>query len=356
MFRFTRNLFSTDKNPASKQKLKTSFRPGLEVMESRYALSTASGAMHTVAPPPGHLSQEIAFCIDAHTHLLMENGVALNGGTGTPAGVTSLSAGRGLQGAPDVFVKAGDGSFWKFDQNQWTRLLRPTADAVLSFATVNGGRAYAILRNVNTGGVSLQEYDGATWHKLPAIGTPRTVDAITDGSATDALFVLNTDNSMYDYFQFAPGSGFLSDKLINASAHPFSRVTEFSAGLDLQGNADVYATFTSQVGTSALYKNRLGSNPNSWAFVTNGTNYTHISATDSGAVWLSGRDHSVFLIDAFGHKANETVLGNAFAANISAATSQDVFIVGTNGSLTQWVDTFAWHTVQFGSAGTVQIG
>jgi hypothetical protein len=353
MFAAISKLFTGSKKPQPKN---SSFKPGFEYLEAREVLSTATGGMHTVAPPAGHVTEQIYFYIDAHTHLLKENSSAINGTAGTPAAVQLLSAGHGAKGEPDVFVTAGDGSFWKFDAGTWTKLLKPTADQVESFAAVDGGRAYAVLENVKTGGISLDEYDGASWHKIPVIGTPRSVDAVTDTSNRDVAFVLNTDGSMYDYGQFNPGSSFLSDKLFNAPHLFGARITEYSAGLDAQGDANVYATIRTAFGFSNLFRNREGSSPNGWDKIASGTTYSHFSATDNGAVWLAGKDNSVFELDKFGKLVPGSQRGNAFSATISAATFDDVYFVSSDGSLTQWVNSpnVGWESIELASPGSVQ--
>jgi len=357
MFGFINKLFSAKKNPSTAFK-SGNFKLGMETLEMREVPSAASGAMHTVAPPPGHLTQQIAFYIDAQTHLLRENSTDLNVGSNTPSNVRLLSAGHDARGGAEVFVTAGDGSFWKWDAGTWSKLLKPTADIVEGFAAVDGGRAYAILENVKTGGISLQEYDGVSFHKIPAIGTPATLDAITEPGNTDALVVKNTDGSLMDYFQFSPGSTFLSDKLFAPSRFSISRITDFSVGLDSIGRADVYATFKSRFGPSSLEKNLVGSSPSNWSIVANGSTYKKFSATDNGEVWVIGSDGSVFEYDQFGHKDPQTEIGSFIAgADISAATSQDVFIVSADGAMTQWVNSLngAFEAVQVDGPGTVRL-
>src|SRR4029077_1401107 len=108
MFGLVSKLFAG----AKKSSPKPTSRLGVEALEVREVLSTSSGAMHAVAPPAGHLTQEITFYIDANDHLLRENSTALNGGKNTPSNVKLLSAGHDARGGAEVFVTAGDGSFW----------------------------------------------------------------------------------------------------------------------------------------------------------------------------------------------------------------------------------------------------
>jgi hypothetical protein len=356
MFTRIRKLVAGPK--ASSPKPTSSFRPQFEALESREVQSTATGGMHTVAPPPGHLTQQIEFHIDARSHLLVENGTAINGAPNTPSGVRLLSAGHGARGGADVFVTASDGAMWKFDQGTWTKILKPTADKVLSFAAVDGGRAIAALQNVATGGITLDEYNGSGWVKIPAIGTPSQVDAVTDTSGRDVAFVLNADGSMYDYGQFNPGSAFLSDKLFNGGRPLISRITQFSAGLDAQGDAQVYATINSPVlHTSNLFKNKEGSSPSGWLQVGQGQFYTDFSATNNGAVWIAGTNHSVFELDQFGHIVSGSGRGNAFAATLGAAADGDVYFVDTSGSLHQWVNSpnVGWEDITLTGPGAVQV-
>jgi hypothetical protein len=357
MFGFINKLFSAKKNPTTAFK-SGNFKLGMEALEIRDVPSAASGAMHTVAPPVGHLTEQISFYIDANNHLLRENSTNLNGGKNTPSNVKLLSAGHDANGGAEVFVTAGDGSFWKWDAGTWTKLLKPTADKVEGFAAVDGGRAYAILENVNTGGISLQEYTGSSFHKIPVTGTPASLDAITIGNNMDTVFVKNTNGSLLDYQQFDPGSSFLSDTLFAPSVHSISHITDFSAGLDQLGRAEVYATFKTLFGTSSFSKNLAGASVNSWQFIADGSTIKKFSATDDGAVWVIGSDGSIFEYDLFGHKVPQTEMGSfARGADISAATSQDVFFVATDGSMTQWVDSLggAYEAVQVDGPGTVQL-
>src|SRR5262249_12788327 len=149
MFALTRKLSSNQNKPGRK----STFKPQLEALETREVLSASSAAMHAVAPPAGHPTQQNVFYIDQQTHLLKDNSIVLNGKTNTPSAVQSLSAGHDPLGFADVFVTAGDGSFWRWNEGNWTKMLGP--NVVKSFAAVNGGRVYAIFQD-NT----LHEYDG----------------------------------------------------------------------------------------------------------------------------------------------------------------------------------------------------
>src|SRR5262245_44377905 len=104
MFGFIRKLFTATKKVNLKTTFKPPlFKPGMEALEMREVPSAATGAMHTVAPPADHLTQQFAFYIDANTHLLRENSTDLNVGKNTPSNVKLLSAGHDARGGAEVF-------------------------------------------------------------------------------------------------------------------------------------------------------------------------------------------------------------------------------------------------------------
>jgi hypothetical protein len=326
MFGLTRKPFAVNKKPNRTP----TFKPQIEALERREVPSASSPAMHAVAPPAGHPTQQNYFYIDEQTHLLKLNSLTLNGTTNTPSGVQSLSAGHDRIGFVDVFVTAGDGSFWRWNEGNWTKLLGP--DVVKSFAAVDGGRVYAIFQD-NT----LHEFDSSNWLLIPGSGSVKAIDAVTTKSNTDGVFALNTDGSFWDYVQIDPGSAFLSDKLYGSGRYKFSRITDFSAGFDSSGNPEVYATFTTLLGTANLYKIRAGSSESSWSFVAAGSTFKAYSATTDGAVWVIGSDGSVYEYDQYSHKQNE--LGSfASATSISAASSTDVYFVSSDHKISEWVD------------------
>jgi hypothetical protein len=360
MFGLSRKRFSGQKTSGSK----STFRPQLEALETREVLSTSSAALHAVSSPhPTDVNQrfggEADFYIDLNTHLLKVNSVVLNGKANTPSAVQSLSAGHGSDGNADVFVKAGDGSFWEAagPALTWSKLLGP--GQVKSFAAVDGGRVYAIF-----GDNTLHEYIGANWFQVPNSGQVKALDAVTDKSGYDAVFVLNADNSFGEIYTvplrlpgpqvsamtpsviaYPPPGGIVSPPptvytelaLPGFIRHPdgtvstFPEVHGFSAGTDLGGRADVYVKWWD----GSLRKN-VGASPNGWSTVAAAGTFSLFSATDSGAVWVIGKDNTPFGVDptalyeydAFGNKQYDR--GNTASLSISAASSTDVYFVDTS--------------------------
>jgi hypothetical protein len=101
----------------------------------------------------------------------------LNGGGRGPQAVQTLSAGHGVHGYADVVAKAGDGSLWEEETGgiyNWQELLGPRQ--VLSYATVDGGRVFAIFSDH-----TLHQFTpGSGWSLMPTPGTVQSLDAVTN--------------------------------------------------------------------------------------------------------------------------------------------------------------------------------
>src|SRR5262249_47279518 len=113
-------------------------RLGLEALEERKVLSTASANIHAVTDAYGHSA---VFYIDPNNHAFYEvdayHGKRLLSGAYT---VQSFSAGLDATGHADAFVKAGDNSFWEFNSRGWHQVLG--RNYVKDFAAVKGDRVY----------------------------------------------------------------------------------------------------------------------------------------------------------------------------------------------------------------------
>jgi hypothetical protein len=329
---------------------KSTFRPQIEALETREVLSTSSSALHAVSPSPSAPFEQNDFYIDLNTHLLNLNSVVLNGKPNTPSAVQSLSAGHGPDGGADVFVTAGDGSFWKWWDGRWSKLLGP--GQVKSFAAVDGGSVYAIFAD-NT----LHECIGSSWLRVLNSGTVQALDAVTDKFGHDAIYVLNTDNTFGVIYTVpvvsVPGA---KSGIVNpprtvytqlAAAHfaytgygsiTLPGVITFSAGTDLSGKADVYA----ESWTGFLEKN-VGNTPNGWSGVAMRGTFQLFSATDNGAVWVIGTDNTPYGVvssalyeyDAYGNQTNDH--GYAPSLSISAASSTDVYYVDSSHGVDEFM-------------------
>jgi hypothetical protein len=345
-------------NGTQRRQPRTGTRLALEHLETREVLSTSSGALHAVSPVPGHESQENAFYISAQTQLLVDDTTAINGKANTPVGVKAISAGHDANGFADVFATDSGGSLWKDVQGGWTKIKSATSDTVESFAAVDDGRLYAVLQNVSTKHIAVEEYNGSSWTTVPVSGTPKTLDANSTASNTDTVFVQDTDGSLWDYVQFSPGSSFLSDELFLGGTRALTGITTFSAGLDSGGEPEVYASIKSKLGTTSLEKIREGSSPSSWLFIAPGTSYKSFSATTNGEVWVAGANNSIYEYDQFGHIDPNTVFSSASAVDLSAASSTDVYFATSNKSLKEFVqypNFSSWIENNITNPGAVQL-
>jgi hypothetical protein len=351
------------------QARKTLCRPGVEALEAREVLSTASPAIHAVAGPPRHPLLLQTVFLNAHDHLLYQgnadgeglSGTPLNGQATAPHGVTEFSVGHDVNGSLDVFAKAGDTSLWKFQPGTgWTELAHPRL--VRSFAAVEGGRAFAIFQDG-----TLHRYAGNDWSLVTTPGTVKALDAITDKSGLDNVLVLNGDNSFGQLHYLPPtplhlqaatthaavkvGNTFpgptlllqpiytqlvAAGRLVLPGHHvgTFARVTKFSAGTDIHGKADVYATWT-----GGILRREVGST-GSWTTVALAGTFKDYSAVDKGQVWLIGPDSSLVIYNNSGQRNDVGNLGLQFVSlsgvPASGHYSQAVFGVSTNGIIAEY--------------------
>jgi hypothetical protein len=326
MFTTIAKMLSSRKNRSMKPAAR-SFRPSVESLDARELPSAASGALHAVAPTPGITRDADYFYIDRATGLLHEGQLTLNGGAGTPTGIQTLSAGHDALGRPDVFVKAGDNSFWEFQEGKWTRLRG--SNVVKTYAAVDGGRAYAVLFD-NT----LQEFDGHNWTQVPGSLLSTSVDAVTDKAGDDHVFAMALDGDFWQYDEIIAGSPqFLANEINIGNSK--TRIVDYSVGLSAWGSAEVYASFQTLFGPKNLYENAHGS-ANGWQFVMNGSGYKSFSATDNGAAWIAAPSGAVYEVDQFGHPGN--LLGTFAAASyVSAASSTDVYFVAADHTISEWL-------------------
>jgi hypothetical protein len=365
--------FSGKKSPRKKP----TYQPKLDALEARYALSVSSAAIHAVGDAFGDSS---VFYLDKYyDNALFEvdhNKNTIYGLTSTDpttqgphTAVQAFSAGLDGTGHADVFVKAADSSFWEFSHALGWRQILPagTLNTVQSFAAVKGGRLYAQFTD-NT----LKEFDGANWLTVPGSGTIQALDAVTDNYSCDAVFVKNTDGTFGEfyhgsyqqlaglsYFGFGTigtistgnlariGTG-TSGTIGTGTNMIFSRssyyrpiysvpqVSTFSAGIGLNGQADVYALFF----TGELKKNVGGL----WTTVAAAGTVNQFSATDQEQVWVVASDNTLKKYDAAGvrhdipHWVGETI------TSLSAARSDDVYMVDNHqilfernaGAWTMW--------------------
>jgi hypothetical protein len=304
-------------------------RAGLQVesLERREVLSASSPAPHAIADGPhSNPTLERVFYINKADHALYTatgdtTGTltpwVLSGWSHAPATVQSLSVGHGANGDDDVVIEAADGSLWEDTLTgtanigqmlNWKELLGP--GQVKSFAAVDGGRVFAIFSDS-----TLHLWGGAAWSTVPTPNWVRSIDAVTDKFGHDTVYMLNGDNSFGEVTYLPPqnlpgpmarvaagattvitgpgGVGGVSLQAHYAQLAPahiikagnffvsFPVVTEFSAGTDASGYADVFATWW----TGALDRN-VGNTASGWSqFAAAGT-FKDYNAVDQGHVWV----------------------------------------------------------------------
>jgi hypothetical protein len=329
MRRFLNKLMSDFRSTeAARSARRAPRRAGLQVesLERREVLSVSSLLPHAVTGPASDPTIERVFYIDksdrgVHFANADDQGdlvpsAELNPVGQGPQNVVAISAGHGANGDNDVFAEGGDGSLWEYTigVKGWKEVLG--SHQVKSFAAVDGGRAFAIFSD----GTLHQYTNAAGWSQLPTSGTVTEIDAVTDKFGHDTVYVLN-GNDTFGEFTYLPAlrlpgstaamaktatiitSGGEAVSLLQPyytqllpAGHfffggrttTFSEVTNFSAGSNASGYADVYAT--SWLG--GLEQN-LSNTPTGWvSFAARGT-FTAYSAIDQGQVWIQGPNQVV---------------------------------------------------------------
>jgi hypothetical protein len=201
-------------------------KPSLEALEERAVLSTASFSLHAVTDAFGNSA---VFYLNPQDQGFYEHD-AYHGTRelAGPGSVQAFSAGVDNYGVANVFAKASDTSFWEYNNNiGWHEILGP--NIVGSFAAVKGDRVY-----LQDGVNALWLYTGsgpdAGFYELAAPNSVLSIDAVTDGYGNDAVFAIGTDHSFGEYY----GTGYLP------LAPAYTIQAGFSAGVGINGNADVY--------------------------------------------------------------------------------------------------------------------
>jgi hypothetical protein len=358
-------------------------RAGLQVesLERREVLSASSALPHAVSATASDPSVERVFYINKSDHALYAatgdtkgylTPWVLTGWSHAPSSVQSLSAGHGANGDSDVVIEAADGSMWEDtftgganigQMLNWKELLGP--GQVKSFAAVDGGRVFAIFSDG-----TLHQWGGAAWSTVPTPNWVRSIDAVTDKFGHDTVYVLNGDNSFGEVTYLppqnlpgpmsrvatgattvitGPGSGggvsLQAHYTQLAPAHIIKAgnffvslpvVTEFSAGTDASGYADVFATWW----TGALDRN-VGNTAAGWSqFAAAGT-FKDFNAVDQGQVWITSAAGALTLYTAPGTPANAPFGKVSFPGPFSVLSAVGaggnyawgVFYVGTDGEL-----------------------
>jgi hypothetical protein len=251
--RFARKLFSRSKKPSRTP----TFRPQLESLEDRRVASASSVNVHAVAEPSG---ASVAYFINPDTNTGKEFWEKTDHGRGQEiAGsgeVSDFSAGLNRSGNAVVFAHL-NGTFEYFtDATGWQNTQAPIG--ILNFAAVDGGRLYAVGANhalwqytipytetwriVFGGHVSTVTVTLGGWQELTGPNAVYSVDAVTQTSGSDVVFAEGfygngPTNQLEVYskgtWKYIGGGGDVQ--------------LGFSAGLDSQGNAEVWYQETENI-------------------------------------------------------------------------------------------------------------
>jgi hypothetical protein len=160
------------------------------------------------------------------------------------------------------------------------------------------------------------------------------VDAVTQSSGSDAAFIVRGLGDLEEYvngvFSRLPGSDF-------TPGSNFFQATTISAGLDVNGNADVFALATA-ANHGTLW--RWTNSSQGWTELGGINQFQFISATNNGQVFcLTSFGGELEKFDAQNnlHDLNASEVGE-----IAAASSNDLYTTATNGSLCELNGT-TWH-------------
>jgi hypothetical protein len=308
-----------------------SFRPSFDNLEERQVLSTSSPTIHAVTDSFGHSE---VFFINKQNHAFYEkdaSGTHMLSGANT---VQSFSAGLDRTGHADVFVNDGLNHIFEWNSTSgWQRLNEP--ERMTEFAAVKGDRAYAVGADR-----ALYEYSPpftlfghhfGGWQRLDGPGSVQSIDAVTDKAGRDAVFAIRGDNTFQERFN---GSWqFLS------GANTIKR--GFSAGTDLNGNADVFGID----GVNQLFRHTTSG----WTKLGLPNTVRTISATDAGQVDFITTGGKLEKFDGSG---NLHVLDTVSSyLEVSAAASNDVYVTIWNFSGWERTGGGVWN--QWSPAGTV---
>jgi hypothetical protein len=305
-------------------------RLSFDILEERQVLSTSSPSIHAVLDNFGHSED---FFINKANNAFYEHdagGTHLLSGANT---VKSFSAGLDSTGHADAFVIAGDNSMWEWNSSGWHKLFEP--ERMVEFAAVKGDRAYGVGADR-----ALYEYSPpftifglhfGGWQRLDGPGAVQSIDAVTDKLGRDAVFAIRGDGTFQE--RFGGAWQFLS------GANTIQR--GFSAGTDLNGNADVFGLD----GANQLWRRTTGV----WTKLGAPGTVKTISATDAGQVDFITTGGKLEKFDGAG--ALHVLDTVSTYLEVSAAASNDVYVTIWNSSGWERTGGGVWN--QWSPAGTV---
>ena len=232
-------------------------RPSLEGLEERWMPAASSFNLHAVTDIHGNAT---AYFRSPTSNALEQLSNGKLTAIAAPNTVTDFSAGLDATGLADVFAHL-NGRIQLFDNGAWSDLGQPMA--MNSFAAVDGGRAYfvgsdhslwefsPVVRTPIYWSLGGQVHTGyivsGGWPELWAANAVWALDAVTErpngvNSGRDVVFAIGGDHRL-EAFTEGGWFGNSSNKwqqLTGGSSNGSPVVNSFSAGLDIQGNAEVY--------------------------------------------------------------------------------------------------------------------
>ncbi|MBV8615369.1 MAG: hypothetical protein JOY66_16610 [Acetobacteraceae bacterium] len=249
------------------------------------------------------------------------------------APVQAFSAGVDRFGNADAFVQIGSKVMVEFNSQGAQFVVSPVP--IKEFTATHGDRLY----EVGTDN-SLWMFSPSTgFKKVLGAGQAQYVDAVTrtGGSLAghDELFVVR-GNSELDVANVTVTNGIVATTTVEIAIPNFFRFDTISAGLDVNGNGDVFALSTAANGNQ-LWRFSGGV----WTALGSANEFTQISATNGGTVFCLTSSGSLDKFDA--HNSFTNLYNNSFFA-VAAASSNDVYVADTfDSSLWELTGTSTWH-------------
>jgi hypothetical protein len=310
----------------------------LETLEERQVLSAASAAMHAVVDSSGNSA---VFYINPQNQAFYEKDAyhgtprQLSG----PNTVQEFSAGLDAQGRADAYVLDGAGSLYQWSESRgWVDLIDQTT--ITEFCAVKGGRMYA---ETNDG--SLLGYDGVGgsgflegWSVLGDAGTVQHIDAVTDAFGQDAVFAIRGDGTFQELQLYNNNSQSVWQPLSGS----YSINAGFSAGVGLNGHADAYGVGTAD-GGFWKYDTDTPYQTIHWTRLADPGLVSQFSATTNGQCWFIATDGTLKKFNS--SNVRQDVYNGGYFTQISAAASNDVFVMNWDSTLWERKAQGAWSQI-----------
>jgi hypothetical protein len=302
-----------------------SVRLAFEGLEERQVMSASSLMIHAVQDNVG--SAVFYTKTDGVLYEKDSSGAvnSLAGGGWTNA----FSAGVDQNGRAAVFATGTDNTMWEYNSSGWHFLDAP--EVMTEFAAVKGDRVFAVGADN-----ALWEYSPpwyfhhfwfGGWAQLSGPGTVQYVDAVTQASGYDAVFAVMQDGSLQE-----SNAGGAWQWLATPN---FFQMSSISVGLDTNGNADVFGL--------SNYNDQLWrwTAAGDWVALGAPNQIFQISATTNGQVeFLTQGDHWLQKYDAQGNLHD---LYHSYFTEVSAAASNDVYVVNWDSTLWDRAADNTWH-------------